>query len=143
MLSAAGFVRYGRAAGTANPKIHARCLEQMQRGGRPFIDTTRRANQLPAMPHLKSSPSRKNFSLSPSGKSPVRLRASHPKEGRLAIVTNARWDAVDARPAKDERWLFADGEVVWSWRRGAGAKLCGSFREATVARKPFTEESTK
>jgi hypothetical protein len=25
-----------------------------------------------------------------------KLAPSHPKEGRLAIVTNARWDAVDA-----------------------------------------------
>ena len=29
-----------------------------------------------------------------------------------------------------------DGEVVWSWRRDAGAKLCGSVRDATVTRKP-------
>ncbi|MEH2565961.1 hypothetical protein V1289_005588 [Bradyrhizobium sp. AZCC 2289] len=33
-----------------------------------------------------SSPSRKNISLPPSGKSVVSLRASHPKEGRVAIV---------------------------------------------------------
>src|SRR6476660_6024190 len=31
---------------------------------------------------------------------------------------------------------WADGEVVWSWRPDAGAKLCGSFREVTVAKKP-------
>ena len=37
----------------------------------------------------------------------------------------------------------AYGEVVWSWRRGAGVKLREVFRAATVARKPFTEESTK
>jgi hypothetical protein len=48
-----------------------------------------------------------------------------PDEERLAIVTNVRWDAVDAALAKtNARWL-ADGEVVWSWRPGAGAKFRG------------------
>jgi hypothetical protein len=35
-------------------------------------------------------------------------------EGRLAIVTDARRDAVDASGASDEGALLADGEVVWS-----------------------------
>ena len=39
--------------------------------------------------------------------------------------------------------LIADGEVVWSWRPGAGAKFCESHRGATVARKPVTGESAK
>ena len=30
----------------------------------------------------------------------------------------------------------AYGEVVWSWRRDAGAKPCGIFRKVTVAKKP-------
>jgi len=29
----------------------------------------------------------------------------------------------------------ADGEVVWSWRRDPGVKLCGKPHMATVARK--------
>ena len=37
----------------------------------------------------------------------------------------------------------ADGEVVWSWRRGAGAKFHGLSRGATVAKEPFTGESSK
>ena len=37
-----------------------------------------------------------------------------PTEGRIAIVTDAGWDAVDADGAKDESADFADGEVVWS-----------------------------
>jgi hypothetical protein len=42
------------------------------------------------------------------------LRRLVPHEGRLAIVTDAGRDAVDAGCAFDEmRWL-ADGEVVWS-----------------------------
>jgi hypothetical protein len=35
-------------------------------------------------------------------------------EGRIAIVTDAGWDAVDAGGASDESVLHADGEVVWS-----------------------------
>jgi hypothetical protein len=42
-----------------------------------------------------SSPPTKNFPLCPSGKSSLQASPSHPKQGRLAIVTNARWDAVD------------------------------------------------
>jgi len=35
-------------------------------------------------------------------------------EGRFAIVTNVRRDAMDARCAADESAYLADGEVVWS-----------------------------
>jgi hypothetical protein len=44
-----------------------------------------------------SSPISKNISLHPSGKSSLQIRAipSH-TEGRIAIVTDAGWDAVDA-----------------------------------------------
>jgi hypothetical protein len=44
-----------------------------------------------------SSPLCKNISLHPSGKSSLQIRAipSH-TEGRIMIVTNAGWDAVDA-----------------------------------------------
>jgi hypothetical protein len=37
----------------------------------------------------------------------------------------------------------ADGEVVWFGRRGAGVKLAGSIPPMTVAKEPFTGESTK
>jgi hypothetical protein len=53
-------------------------------------------------PKSLSSPFRKNIPLNPSGKSAALLRASHPIEGRIAIVTNVRWDAVDAKRAQDE-----------------------------------------
>jgi hypothetical protein len=39
---------------------------------------------------------------------------SRSSEGRFAIVTDAEWDAVDARRAEDESAFLADGEVVWS-----------------------------
>jgi hypothetical protein len=64
-----------------------------------------------------------------------------PNEGRLAIVTNVRWDAVDA-DAPLTNGADAYGEDVWFWRPDAGVKFCGKAREATVARKPVTEEST-
>jgi hypothetical protein len=37
----------------------------------------------------------------------------------------------------------ADGQVVWSWRRGAGAKLAGGVPPMTVAKEPFTGEIMK
>jgi hypothetical protein len=40
--------------------------------------------------------------------------AVHPTEGRIAIVTNAGLDAMDAGGAADESAFLADGEVVWS-----------------------------
>jgi hypothetical protein len=41
-------------------------------------------------------PHSKNIPLKPSGKSRLKFAASHPSEGRFAIVTDAGWDAVDA-----------------------------------------------
>jgi hypothetical protein len=38
---------------------------------------------------------------------------STPLEGRIAIVTDAGLDAMDASGASDESVLLADGEVVW------------------------------
>jgi hypothetical protein len=51
----------------------------------------RRANQ-----QNLSSPLCKNISLNPSGKSPLETRPSHPNRGGSRVVTNARWDAMDA-----------------------------------------------
>ena len=65
----------------------------------------------------------------------------------MAIVTK-RWDGmrwtrvVSGVFAPDEA-LSAYGEVVWSWRRDAGAKLCGVIRKVTVTTSPFTGESAK
>jgi hypothetical protein len=36
----------------------------------------------------------------------------------------------------------ADGEIVWSWRRDAGVKSAEVIPPATVAKEPFTGEST-
>jgi hypothetical protein len=39
---------------------------------------------------------------------------STPLEGRIAIVTDAGLDAMDASGASDESALLADGKIVWS-----------------------------
>jgi hypothetical protein len=43
-----------------------------------------------------SRPGTKNIPLNPSGKSVVVIRPSHPRRGGSRVVTNARWDAMDA-----------------------------------------------
>jgi hypothetical protein len=50
-----------------------------------------------------SSPSRKNIPLNVSGKSVILIRPSHPKEGRLAIVTNVAVGCGGRRGHEDER----------------------------------------
>jgi hypothetical protein len=58
------------------------------------------------------------------------------------------------RAGKTFGMTVADGEVVWSWRPGAGVKSCGDASgptgfgwivnpKATVANKPVTGESPK
>ena len=44
--------------------------------------------------------------------------------GASAIVTNVRWDAVDAMAVKTNA-VVAYGEVVWVRRPGAGVKFDG------------------
>ena len=58
------------------------------------------------MPENLSSPPRKNISLNPQAKSVASLGLSHPMRGAIAIVTNVRWDAVDAMTSA--RKLCAD-----------------------------------
>jgi hypothetical protein len=61
-----------------------------------------------------SSPLRKNISILVLPKSLLYPRRLVPLQGRIAIVTDAGRDAVDASGASDEGAGFADGEVVWS-----------------------------
>jgi hypothetical protein len=60
-----------------------------------------------------SSPSRKNISVFPKPKSSYMSSRPASLEGRFAIVTDARRDAVDA-DAPITNGAEADGEVVWS-----------------------------
>src|ERR1700675_5106672 len=72
------------------------------------------------------------------------------QEGRLAIVTNARWDAVDAKAATDERggcvrrnrvvltprcWR----QVSWIYPRGDGGKQAGHRGERAISCKTIAQ----
>ena len=79
-----------------------------------------------------------NIPLPPSGKSPVRLRASHPMRGALRNVTNARWDAVDVMARFDETRCSRTAKSCGPGAAVLALSLVECFREATVATKPFT-----
>jgi hypothetical protein len=70
------------------------------------------AGDLPRADQL-SSLFAKNFSLPFEAKSPAYSTHPVPHEGRFAIVTDVRRDAVDA-DAPLTNGAEADGEVVWS-----------------------------
>jgi hypothetical protein len=87
-----------------------------------------------------STPSRENIPLRVYPKSNLQFPPSRPTRGALRD-RHGRWarDAMDAhRRARftcaDER-RCADGEVVWSWRSDAGAKLVETIPLMTVATK--------
>src|ERR1700720_160920 len=96
----------------------------------------------PASEKSLSSRESKNISLNPSGKSVAPLPPSRPSEGRLAIVTDAGRDAVDAIESEDERHQRGRrSRVVLTprrWRQGRGA-----IRERRWQKSPVTGESTK
>jgi hypothetical protein len=83
-----------------------------------------------------SSPSRKDKSLAPSGKSTVRLPPSCPTKGASAVVANAGQGAVDVRQRLTSAALVY-GEIVWVRRPDAGVKFEGSQRcpRAMVSQK--------
>ncbi|SHG38478.1 hypothetical protein [Bradyrhizobium erythrophlei] len=56
----------------------------------------------------------KKYSVFPKSQISLYPQPFTPLEGRIAIVTDAGLDAMDAGGAKDESVLLADGEVVWS-----------------------------
>jgi hypothetical protein len=86
----------------------------------------------------------KNISLSPSGKSSLQARPVPSRhEGRLAIVTDAGRDAVDAVAAQDGRGKSRTAKscgpdtptLVSSWRK--------HFRRRRWQKSPVTGESAK
>ena len=68
----------------------------------------------------------RNLSLTPTPNQQYIDLVPSRYEGRFAIVTSAGWDAVDA-DALLTNGADAYGEVVWSWRRDAGAKSGGAM----------------
>ena len=89
-----------------------------------------------------SSPARKNISVF-QNTNQVYISPVHPTEGRIAIVTDAGWDAMDAA-AQSTIGAKADGEVVWFWRPDAGVKSRGCDPAGRRWQKsPVTGKSTK
>jgi hypothetical protein len=76
--------------------------------GQPGGQISEQSGRLIVQPHLQK------YFASRLTQIKFRTLAVSPTEGRIAIVTDAGWDAVDAGGAKDESADFADGEVVWS-----------------------------
>jgi hypothetical protein len=109
----------------------------------PRISTSpcaRRANHRPTGKSV-SSPAAKNISLPPSGKSalpacPVLSR----QEGRIAIVTNAGGDAVDA--AASARVWFA-GRFSVSEQRRAGRTTLFAYGKTVWSRHPLLVPSCR
>jgi hypothetical protein len=74
------------------------------------------------------------------------VRAVPPRqEGRIAIVTDAGWDAVDVSELQrairaQTNNSDADGKAVWSWRSEAGAKsaMMPRITPMTVATKRWS-----
>src|ERR1700675_824820 len=73
-----------------------------------------------------------------------------PTEGRVAIVTNARWDAVDAKAATDERGRCGRRsrvvltprcwrQVSWIYSRGDGGKQAGHRGERAISCKTIAQ----
>ena len=75
--------------------------------------------------------------LAPSGKSQRCSRASRlDEEGRFGRSSRyVGWGCGGRCGHVRRMWPKADGEVVWSWRSEAGAKVAGSVLRTTVATK--------
>ena len=78
---------------------------------------------------------RKKFSDFQKSQISLYPRPSTPLEGRIAIVTDAGLDAMDAAALLTNS-ANADGKDVWSWRPDAGVKFVRHVSQAMVARKP-------
>ena len=115
------------------------------RGKKNVSDKTRNSQTASTRFYL-SSPARKNIALNPSGKSILELRQPTPSEGRIMIVTNVGWAAVDATVPRDERRSSVRRNRVvlaprcWrqAWRsypRSDGGNKAGHREERVISRK--------
>src|SRR5450756_1954245 len=95
-------------------------------------------------PKFESSQGIKNIPLNNSGKSPLQGRPVSPDErGGSRSSRTARWDAVDAGAAKDERRGLRTAKPC-----GPGAPMLASSRVEVSTRRwwqesPVTRESTE
>jgi hypothetical protein len=83
-----------------------------------------------------SSPLSKNFSLRRLLETVLLIPPSRPTEGRIAIVTDAGRDAVDASGASDEGACLRTAKSCGPDASTLAFKSCGSIRLMTVTTKP-------
>ena len=83
-----------------------------------------------------SSPKIKNISLVNSENQHYNRRRLIPEKGRWPSPPNVGMGCGGRFCSADDR-TRAYGEVVWSWRRDAGAKLAGSVPPMTVTTSPL------
>ena len=83
-----------------------------------------------------SSPPSKNFSLRRLLETALLITPSCPTKGRIAIVTNAGRDAVDAGGASDEGACLRTVKSCGPDASTLAFKSRGSIREVTVTTKP-------
>src|ERR1700730_13338095 len=78
-----------------------------------------------AIGRIAVQPSLKKYFACPVGQitSTSFCRPALDKEGRFAVVTNVGCGMRWTRRRRKTGGAFADGEVVWSWRPDAGAKV--------------------
>jgi hypothetical protein len=80
-----------------------------------------------------SSPARENILLSFFPK--LMATCICPASARgVRVVTNVRRDAMDAGGVGATSDMAADGEIVWSWRSDAGAKIAKTLQASRERR---------
>src|SRR5258705_13201903 len=90
-----------------------------------------------------SIPPRRNIPLNLSGKSAALLRASHPREGRVAIVTNVagRWGGRGMRTRRKR--VTRTAKACGPDAPGLAFKSAGRIPPATGGKETFTGGSAK
>jgi len=83
-----------------------------------------------------STPSRKNILLNPSGKSLLKIRASHPREGRIMIVTNVAVGCCGRGSCDGRARLKRTAKSCGPGAPTLALSFVEMIREATVAKKP-------
>jgi hypothetical protein len=82
-------------------------------------------------------PLAKKYFASPIGRNSIIDSPIPPQaEGRIAIVTDVERGMRWTRRRRKTSGVFADGEVVWSWRPDAGVKSVKAASPAMVAKEP-------
>jgi hypothetical protein len=94
-----------------SPRISPYCVLQFAARSSQFLQAIQSDCPTGKSVNLLSSPLCKNISLHPSGKSSLQIRAIPSREeGRIMIVTDAGWDAVDAAALGAQRDAGRVGE---------------------------------